>query len=210
MFEIEAQRLVARTGVYSEGRDCQVIPSVKERYVSAKGRINPEGLAVTSAIFTASIPSILPIEASLTTAAHILSNNGSPDLTRSALVGVSLALNAASIAIESRVLRDKDYSASPYGSAFNIMTGKPRLSSALEHAGNHVYLQLTNPINVIAIYNHDDQLLVDSIIATSLTIPAWFIPFNLLIASGRTDSFVNRMKRVRESAVNKIRKKRND
>lgn len=185
------------------------MPNVRERYHSAKGRINPEGLAVTSAIFTASIPSILPIEASLTTASHILSS-GNPDLTRTALAGVSLALNAASIALESRVLRKKDFSASPYGSAFNIMTGKPTFSSALEHAGNHVYLQLTNPINAIAVYNHDDQLLVDSIIATSLTIPAWFIPFNALILSGRIDPFVNKMRSVRESVVGRIKKKSNN
>lgn len=86
------------------------------------------------------------------------------------------------------------------------MTGKPTISSALEHAGNHVYLQITNPINAIAVYNHDDQLLVDSIIATSLTIPLWFIPFNALILSGRTDPFVDRMKRVRESVVKGIKK----
>ncbi len=183
------------------------MPSVKERYQAAKSRVNPEGIAVTSAIFTASIPSILPIEIGLTTATHMLSSG---DLPRAALVGLSGVANVASVAFEARNLREREYSASPYGTTFNIMTGKPRLSSVLEHAGNHVYLQLTNPINAIAVYNRDDQLLVDSIIATSLTIPAWFIPFNLLIASGRIDPFVNRMKTVRESVVGKIRRKRND
>lgn len=183
------------------------MPSVRERYNSAKGRINPEGVAVTSAIFTASIPSILPIEAGLTTATHLLADG---DLTKAALIGFSGVANAASVALEARALREKEYSASPYGTTFNIMTGKPVFSSALEHAGNHIYLQLTNPINAIAVYNRDDQLLVDSIIATSLTIPAWFIPFNALIVSGRIDPFVNRMKRVRESVAGKIRRKRND
>lgn len=182
------------------------MPSVRERYHSAKGRINPEGVAVTSTIFTASIPSILPIEAGLTTATHLLSS-GTPDLARATLIGVSFVANAASIALEARNLRERQYSASPYGTTFNIMTGRPVMSSALEHAGNHVYLQLTNPINAIAVYNHDNQLLVDSIIATSLTIPVWFIPFNALIASGRIDPFVNRVKKVRESIAQKIRRK---
>lgn len=183
--------------------------SVRERYNSAKGRINPEGLAVTSAIFTASIPSILPIEAGLTTATRLLSS-GTPGFAEATLIGISGIANVASVALESRALRKKEYSASPYGTAFNIMTGKPKFSSALEHAGNHVYLQITNPINAIAVYNHDDQLLVDSIIATSLTIPLWFIPFNALILSGRTDPFVNRMKKVRESIVGRIGKKRDE
>lgn len=199
--------------VLAEGMIGQItlpLPSDPKRWwKSAKERISPEGLAVTSSIFTASIPSIFTIEASLTTATHLLSS-GSPDLARATLIGISGVANVASVVLESRALRGKEYSASPYGSAFNIMTGKPVLSSTLEHAGNHIYLQLTNPINAIAVYNHDDQLLVDSIIATSLTIPVWFIPFNALILSGRIDPFVNRMKRIRESAWGKIRKKRSD
>lgn len=185
------------------------MPSLKERYRSAKSRVNPEGVAVTSSIFMASIPSIPALEVCLTTVTHILSS-GTPDLARATLIGISGVANVASVALEARALREKKYSASPYGSAFNIMSGKPVASSALEHVGNHIYLQLTNPINAIAVYNRDDQLLVDSIIATSLTIPVWFIPFNALIVSGRIDPFVNKMKRIRESVSGRIRKKRSD
>lgn len=206
MIEIEAQRLVSKAGAYSDAQGYAASSIVKQRYDSAKERINPEGLAVTSSIFLASIPSILPIEATLTYAIHELSGDN-PDLARAALVGVSGVANIASVALESRALKEKEYSASPYGSAFNIMTGKPVVSSVLEHAGNHAYLQLTNPISAIAIYNSDSQLLIDSIIATSLTIPLWFIPFNALILSGKTDPFVNKMKSVRESAMRKFRKK---
>lgn len=81
------------------------MPSVRERYYAAKGRINPEGLAVTSAIFTASIPSILPIEVGLTTATHMLSSG---DLTKAALIGLSGVANAASVVLESRALRKKN------------------------------------------------------------------------------------------------------
>lgn len=185
------------------------MPSVRERYHSAKSRINPEGVAVSSSIFMASIPSILPIEAGLTTAAHYLSA-GTPDLARLTLIGLSGAANIASVALEARSLREKEYSASPVGTSLNIMTGRPMMSSALEHLGNQAFLTLTNPINAIAVYNCDDQLLVDSLIATSLTIPVWFIPFNALIISGRTDPFVNGMKRIRESVLGKIKKKRGD
>lgn len=185
------------------------MPSLRERYRSAKSRTNPEGVAVSSSIFMASIPSILPIEAGLTTAVHQLSS-GTPDLARFTLIGISGAVNIASVALEARALREKEYSASPVGTTFNIMTGKPVVSSALEHLGNHIFLTLTNPINAIAVYNRDDQLLVDSLIATSLTIPVWFIPFNALIISGRIDPLVNGMKRIRESVRGKIRKKRSD
>lgn len=180
------------------------MPNFREAYRSAKGRINPEGVAVTSFIATASIPSMLPIEIGLTTAIHEMAR-GDPNLVRLTAVVLSGAANAASVALEARALKKTEYSASPGGTALYIMTGKPEVSSALEHGLNYAQLTLINPINAIAIYNNDAQLFVDSLIATSLIIPLWNLPFNGLIVQGKMDSIVNRMRRGRKSIWGRIK-----
>lgn len=204
---VDAERRI----VLAEGMIGQITiplpPNPKRWWNDAKGRINPEGIAVTSSITLASIPAILPIEIGLTAAIHELSS-GSPDVGRFSAVVFSGVANAASVSLERRALREKEYSASPVGTTLNIMTGRPVLSSVLEHLGNYAYLTTTNPINAVAIYNQDAQLLIDSLIATSLTLPLWYMPFNKLILAGKIDPFVNKMKSIRESISERIRKRK--
>ncbi len=182
------------------------MPRFVESYRSARDRINPEGVVVATTMGAVSFPLMIPLEASITAAIQEFTN-GEPNLARLGVIAASGLANAASITIESRALREKEFSGSLGGTTWNIMTGKPRLSSTLDHLANYGLLTVANPVNAVAIYNSDSQLLIDSLIASSIVIPLWDIPVNTLIVKGKIDPVVKKMRSIRESLVNKFRKR---
>jgi hypothetical protein len=166
---------------------------------NARERINPEGFAASTAISTASWGTFIPMEAGITYTIHEIAQQTDPNALKIAIAGGLGIANAASIALEARALRRKQYSASPVGTTLNIATGRPLISSVGEHVLNNVQLNLMNPINAVALLNNDPQLLSESVAATSFAITLWAGPINHLIAEGKADPLINTMKRVRQA-----------
>lgn len=159
-------------------------------------KIPPEGIAITSAITLVSLSLVVPIEAGITAVVKSATTSDG-DLARTAAVGLSVAANAASMFLEAKTLREKKYSSSPGGVILNAVTDEPLASSIAEHGLNLALLAATNPINYVALYNNDTQLLTDSLIASSLTVPLWNTIFNLLILKGRIDPVVEEVKKIK-------------
>ena len=181
------------------------IPSPREWWGNARSRVSPKALEITGAITAASVIVYLPAEqAGLTYAIHDLGGI-SHDLINITAVGLGMA-NAASVALEKYTLEDNGYSASPIGTPLNIITGKPLFSSVVEHVLD--YIQLTAPINLIALYNRDLQLLIDNFVAASVIIPFWNIFWNRLIILGKMDPFVDKIEEIKEATWGRIKNRR--
>lgn len=170
-------------------------------YSSTEKRVNPEGLAASTAIATASIGTIVPMEAGITYSIHEIAQRTDPNLLNFGIAAGLVAANAVSIALDAKALRRREFSASPIGTLFYAGSGKPLVSSVGEHIWNNVQLNLLNPINGIAVYNNDPQLLSESAVATSLVITLWSGPINHLIAEGKADPLINTMKKFRRQAT---------
>jgi hypothetical protein len=177
-----------------------------EAFRSARHRINPEGLAASTTLSAVSPFTMIPMEAGVTYAIHEAANITDPNLLKLAVIGILGIANAVSVNTEVDTLRKKNYSASPVGSALNIATGKPLLSSIGEHAVNYAQLSMLNPINAVALINGDGRLLLESAGATSLALTIWLTSMNTLISQGRIDPVVNRIKKTRQTIWSKIRK----
>lgn len=169
-----------------------------ELYRNARQRVNPEGLAISTTISTASLGVIVPMEAGITYVLHEVGKEVDPNILKFATIALLGIANMASVAIEAKTLKKKQYSSSPIGSTLNVATGKPLLSTVGELAFNHAQLTVFNPINAVAIANSDSQLLAESVAATSFTLSAWSIPMNTLILQGRIDPVVNKMREARQ------------
>ena len=182
------------------------MPNIKEAYSSAMKRVNPEGLAISTTVAYASLGFIVPMEAGITYAIHEaakVTDQSALGLGIAAVVGIT---NAVSVAVETRTLEKKKYSASPIGSALTAATGKPLASSIGEHIFNNVQLSILNPINAVAVVSNNPSLLVQSMAATSIALSLWDIPINSLILRGKIDPLVDGMRSVRKAVWGRIRK----
>lgn len=182
------------------------MPNIKESFRSARKRINSEGLMFSGAV-TAISPAIIPtVGAGVTFAVHEIEKDADTALVRILTVGVLGLLNAASVATETKALRDHNYSASPLSSTLNVLTGKPLLSSLGGHLVNYAQLSALNPINIFSVATKNSELLLQSETALSLTLTAWFISLNSLVLQGKTQPFVEGVGKVRQAIRKRLKK----
>lgn len=174
--------------------------NVSEIVRHTKERVSPKGLAVSTAISGAANFAMLPMETGLATTLHELSS-GEPSVARIGAVALSVGLNTLSVRKQAEALKEEGYSSSIGGTVLNAGIRKPLVSSTVDHVANWGLLTIFNPINAAAIYNGDPQLLADSMIATSLTIPIWNISLNQAIIDGRADAVVEKIKSLTEPPV---------
>ncbi len=177
-----------------------------EAFRSARERINPEGLAFSTAVTFVS-PAVLPaVSAGVTLAVHELAKETNPELMKILAIAVLGTLNALSVTAETKALKADNYSASPVSSSLHILTGKPLLSSLAGHALNYAHLSLLKPINWYAITTKNSELLIESEGSTTMMLTAWFTTLNALVLTGKTKPFVEKVKEVRLAIGNKFRR----
>lgn len=174
---------------------------VIEAFRSAKKRINPEGLAISTTIAVSSLPVILPLEGITTYAMHEFSKDADPDVFKFLTIGILGLINAVSIATETKALQVDHYCASPTASGLNVATGRPFASSFLGHAINYAQLFVLNPINYAAVFEQNTQLLTESAVGTSVALTVWLTLMNALILQGKIQPVVDSMRKARQSAI---------
>lgn len=180
------------------------VPSPRKLLKNAAERTNMKGvLGVTLPLSTLSNVFVLPSEGSLTYAFHEMGTQ--IDIPRAIAIGAVGGAFAASTIIEAKALEKKGFSVDPVGTAFHIATGKPYLSSIIDHLWD--VFQLSFPLDVIAFINKDVQLLTDSVIAAAATFSAWNITINTLIATGMIDPVIEKAKKIGEATWRRIRNK---
>lgn len=180
------------------------MPNVIESFRSARRRINPEGL-VFSASVTAASTAILPaFSAGVTYAVHELAKETDPTLIKILAIGILGILNGASVTVETKALRSKEYSASPVSSTLYVLTGKPLLSSLGGHAINYAQISVLNPINIFSVATKNNELLVESEGSAAFILTIWLASLNTLVLKGKTQPFVNGVKKVRQVIGEKI------
>lgn len=187
--------------------------SIIEAFQRAKHRINPEGLEISATLTGASIFVIPPLQAALTSVLHEISREVPPDVIKLGAVGILACLNAASIIVESRTLRKKQYSASPIASTINVATGKPILSSALGHIVNFAISSGLNPVNIVNIVSlmagDQGRMFAENAVGVGLALGLWNIGFNTLILNHRIDPVVKVMKNAQQAISKRFQRKRN-
>jgi len=186
------------------------MPNIKEAYTNAKQRINPEGLAFTAASNVTSYVIFPPMEGAITYAAYEAANHLDQDLLKFFAVGLLGIANAASVGIESKALEHDNYSASMTSSTLNIVTGKPLVSAIGGHIGNYVGLTIFNPLNIFALSTKNYSLLLESEGAASVALTSYFITLNSLIINGKTQPFIDRVRKVREGITKRVRRSKTD
>ncbi len=195
MLEIEAQKLVSRTGAYSEAQDYHVVPSPTEWWRNARKRATPQGLAVATIVSQASWPFNLSVNSALSPRIHEIGwDNPEMVLLKFATIGLLGIAATQSVKLETRAFREMKYSISPPGTILYSGTGKARLASIVEHIGDHILLSFANPFFEAGLVHNDPRLMVDSVIATSLSLSTWSIFWNRSIMKGTVDRNIDRLR----------------
>lgn len=130
------------------------MPNLKEAFVSARQRINPEGLVFSVTASATSLAVLPPLGVGATYVIHEVASVTDPTLMKIAGIAVIAACNTVSVVKETNVLDSDNYSASPVSTTLNVLTGKPLLSSIGGHIANYAPITLFNPINAYAIVDN--------------------------------------------------------
>lgn len=187
---------------------------VREALQQAKQRINPEGLVISSTLTGASIFAIPTFQAALTYVLNEISREVPTNIIKLGAVGILACVNAASIVVESRTLRKKQYSASPIASTINVATGKPILSSSLGHIINFAQSYgLINPVNIAntiqLIAGDQGRMFAENAVGVGLALGLWNIGFNTLILNHHIDPVVKGMRNARQAISKRFKRKQN-
>lgn len=173
---------------------------------TARQKIGPRGLFVSTLLSTAAFPILVAAEGGLTHEINALAAVTDPNLFKLTAIGVLGLTNVASIALESRTLAKKRYSASLASTTFNTKTDKPSIAALGGHIYSYAKYAVLNPANVIALLNSDSKLAGEGAISTSLTMVSWYMVMNTLILKNRIDPVLDVLKSVGGWARGRIRR----
>lgn len=181
--------------------------NVKENFRAMQQRFNPEGLAVSATLASASPFAIIPLHALLTIALHETGREVPTHTLQYIAIGMLGVSNIVSSYVESRALNGYNYSASPTASTINMMTGHAFLSSGFVHMSNFATFFLFNPVSAYAFVNGDGRLLTESAGSVTLALTSWRTAMNTLILQGKIQPVVKRIRTMRRSVTGIFKKR---
>lgn len=180
----------------------------KEAYISAKNRVNPEGLAISTLIAGSSPFVLVPTQAMVTLGIHELSKSVDPTTMGLVAIGTIALFNTASIIVESRALLKEQFCDSPVTNIINVISGKPTLSSFLGHLG---HFGENGIVSLLTLINNDQgKLFSETALATNLVLGCWNLFFNSMILSGNIDPVVKGLKKARKKVKHVFTRKNLD
>jgi len=177
------------------------MPNIIEAYRAARKRVKPEGLAFSGTCSFISPAIMLPIQGGITFAAHEIAKEIDPNLVKFFTIAIIGLANALSLIAETKALSRENYSDSPLATTFNILTGRPFLSSLAGHFLNYAQLSVLSPIEASIV--GDKNIILEGAIASTLTLPAFSIPLNTLVLTGRARPFVEGVANARRRILKK-------
>jgi hypothetical protein len=113
-------------------------------------------------------------------------------------------LGLKSLKKDAQTLRDKHFGTNTIGTAAYAMTGKPRVSAAIDHILGYSFVAVGNPVGIFSLLS-DKSLLPLDLLATSIALPAWYLLFNSLIDKGKFDRFIKPVKEKRHAISDEIK-----
>ncbi|HVZ67552.1 MAG TPA: hypothetical protein VG917_04810 [Patescibacteria group bacterium] len=187
-----------------------------KKYNSIRGRVDPESLALAGLVGFFAIPLEPPIIEAATAGLKYLRESIDPDIPRVLAAGVTVTLNAASIAREHRTLKEQGKSISTNALITDTLTGNHAFSTTAGHLlgiGQSATLalgasELTNvlaPITGTGIIGEGRDHSVDFMMATLIVTASSRTAMNTLILHGATQPLIDFLKPKREFIQNKAR-----
>lgn len=190
--------------------------NIREWYQDAKARTDPDILAASGALALGGAASVAPIEGLAAMGINAIQEftKGEPSFTRLGLVAASIALNSYSIYNGKKALEEERIAASTGSVILNTATGKPLLSSAIDHFANIGALTAVNFGTDIATASGNESDLTGAIfrggLIASFEVAAWNIGVNKLIRAKKIEPVVERIKKTRESVTERFGRRRGE
>jgi hypothetical protein len=177
------------------------MPTLREKFKDAQARVKPEKLAISTSIAGISIFSIVPLQSLLTLAIHEAGEEYSTSVIKILAIALIGIAGVSSIAVETKVLKEKEYSASILGTTIHIATGNSLTAAISDHMVNYLTTFGINPVhafNIAAAASGDGgRLFYENASAVAITLAAWNIVFNTLIWQNSADKVVNTLQRLK-------------
>lgn len=171
---------------------------VKETWQTAKERVQPKHLAISTGIAGISTFAIIPIQSFITYSIHELGKEASTDTIKILAVALIGLANINSIAVEANTLTKKQYSASTIATVTKIIIKDSFFSSLTGHTLNFLQAYSINPIqafNFSAVVNGDGgRLFFENGVSVAVTLAIWNIFFNTLILKVSPENILERLR----------------
>lgn len=156
-----------------------------KKYNAAKEAAHPDKILIAGLIAASSVPAIVPLQIFLTYLTHETSKDISPEGIQILAVAIIGLANAISIAVETKALEKKQYSASPMSTILKVFIGNSLGISSAGHMINFVQIYLANPVHLLNFLTLQagggNRLFVENAIGVTLSLSLWKLIFNGLI-----------------------------
>lgn len=171
---------------------------LKEKYTDARARVKPEKLAISTGIAGLSIFTILPLQSVLTYILHEVGKEIPTESLRMLAVATIGLANAASIAVETTTLNQKEYSSSPVVTTVRMLSGNSLGVSIGGHILRFMQAYGVNPVhafNIAAAASGDGgRLFLENATAVTLSLVIWNISCNALILQDSAEKLLSKFR----------------
>lgn len=162
-----------------------------ERYEAAKQAVHPDKLVIALGIAVLSLPVLVPLQSFLTYLVHESGEQLSTEWMQILAVAIIGLANAASIAVETKALEEKRYSASPMSTTLKVIIENSFGIATAGHIINFLQIYLANPVQILNFITLQsgggNRLFFENAIGVTLALSAWKLIFNGLILQVDTD-----------------------
>ncbi len=159
--------------------------SFLEKYEAAKKAVHPEKLVISGAIGTISLPVLVPLQSFLTYLVHEVGehlSNEQMQLIAVAMIGIA---NIVSVALETKALEEKFYSASVMSTAIKVFIRNSMGIAAAGHLINFTQVFLANPVQILNVLSvqagSGSRPFIENALGVTLALSAWKLVFNAII-----------------------------
>lgn len=153
-----------------------------EKYEAAKRAVHPDKFVVAGGIALLSIPILVPLQSYLTYLIHESGEQLSTEWLQILAVAIIGLANTISIAVETKALEEKQYSASPMSTTLKVFIKNSLGIATAGHAINFAQIYLVNPVHLINFYSLQvgggSRLFFENAIGVTLALSAWKLFFN--------------------------------
>jgi|GEM_PF-4674699 len=153
-----------------------------EQYEAAKKAVHPDKILVAGMIALLSVPVIVPLQAYLTFLTHEVGENISPEWIQILAVAIIGLANIVSVALETKVLDEKGYSASPMSSIFKVFIKNSMGIASAGHAINFSQMYIANPVQLLNFLSLQagggNRLFFENAVGVTLALSLWKLVFN--------------------------------
>lgn len=169
-----------------------------EYYGSVKERFSPEKSAISGILVLLSF-GIIPVQTALTAIIHEYGHEIPTDEIKIIAIALLGVANIVSTAVETKALKEKQYSASLKATTLNIASGRPLESSIVAHISNFAQASTVfNPVNFLSIpaaFSGDGgRLIAENTIAITTAMGLWSIGFNTLILKDKAAPVIEKVR----------------